>query len=250
MKMIKPLALIAAVVVAITYFSNQNQAQPIQQGQVSSVSTMVQQTPETIKPALILLGDDSGALTNPEQAKQVKLLQLAQVKALSKKRKYANADLIFISTAYARKTMVAKISDLKTPKANEIVQYTESNPNACNKLAESFSAVETSIMQLEQQGYNELHIFVFSSMISTPSPCADVKITLPQLPIQVNWVEKLAHRSVANIQFLWVNPHQLKLYQEALNPLRLWANANGKAFGIYDEASTENALRQGLPGVK
>jgi len=204
------------------------------------------------KSAFILVNDDSGVLTEAPRAQGLKLLLLGQLKALYKHHRLAKAKLQIISTSFGRPVWVGSITDLKSKRAADIVTRIENNASNCNRLSESFNAVRTSIRQLEQQGYTDIRIYYFSSMISTPSVCdSDVKITLPQLPVPVDFAHALTFSdAVSTIGFYYVNPHQFRRYQEALQPVASWANANGKTFGIFDMEDTEYQLRRGLLGVK
>ena len=200
------------------------------------------------KPAFVVVIDDSGVLTEAQRAEQQKLMLFAQLKKLYKHRAYARADLHVISTSYGRDIWAGTISDLRSNRAEELLEKIKSHPDNCNKLEASFTGVRTSIRQLEQQGANDIHVIFFSSLISTPAPCADTKsISLPQLPVPVQFDKMLAaSEAVSSIEFLWVNPHQFRLYQDALAPVAHWAKANGKGFGIFDVEQTEAQLRSGL----
>lgn len=202
------------------------------------------------KPAFILVVDDSGVLTEPERAKNQKLMLLAQLKALQGKRKFAKANLTLISTSYGRPIWVGSIADLSSERAGELVKKIETDPKRCNQLEASFKSVQTTIKQMEQRGANDIHIQVFSSLIATPSPCGDLKIKLPQLPVPVNFAEVFTTSStVSSISFMYTSPHQLGAYRAALEPVANWANANGKSFAIMDVEESEHQLRQGLMGV-
>ena len=204
------------------------------------------------KTAFILVNDDSGVLTQPQRASKLKLLMLAQLKDLRKKLKFSKAKLQIISTSYGRSVWVGSIADLKSKRAADVVAKIESKATHCNRLSESFDSIRTSIRQLEQQGYSDVHIYFFSSMISTPPVCNDdVDITLPQLPVPADFTGTLTSSDIVKtIAMYYVNPHQLRAYQEALIPVASWANVNNKDFGIYDMEDTEFQLRHGLLGVK
>ena len=217
-----------------------------------SLSACSTQNATADKSAFILVNDDSGVLSEPERASQLKLLMLAQLKDLHTKRKFATAKLQIVSTSFGRSVWVGSVDDLKSERAEDVIQKIESNASYCNRLGESFSAVQTSVAQLEQQGYTDIHVYYFSSLISTPMGCTnDVKITLPQLPVPVDFTGTLtASNSVSSIGFYYVNPHQLRTYREVLAPVAAWANANGKDFAMYEMEDTEFHLRRGLLGVK
>jgi hypothetical protein len=202
------------------------------------------------KPAFIVVMDDSGVLTDPARAKNQKLLLLAQLKALQGVRKYAKANLTVISTSFGRPVWVGSIADLSNERAKELVSKIEADPKRCNQLEASFKAIQTTVKQLEQRGANSIYIHFFSSLIATPSPCGDLKIALPQLPVPVNFTEVFtASNAVTSISLLYANPHQLGVYRSALEPVADWANSNGKSFAIMDVEESEHQLRQGLLGV-
>ena len=203
------------------------------------------------KSAFIIVNDDSGVLSDPARAKNSRLLLLAQLKDLNKRRQYSSAQVQVISTSYARTVWVGQVSDLRTERAAELIKKLEPEPNNCNNLTGSFSAVQTAVKQLTQQRYTDVHIYFFSSLISTPTPCSDLKITLPQLPVPVNFLETLASsEDVSSLAFFYVNPHQLRAYQEALQGVATWTNTNNKPFGLFDMESTDFQLRSGLLGVE
>lgn len=213
-------------------------------------SSQASASPKETKSAIILVMDDSGVLTESERASQQKLLMLAQLKALHTKKRFAQASLNIISTSYGRSVWAGSVADLRTERANEVLKKIEADPKRCNQLEAAFKSVKTTIKQLEQRGVNDVHVFVFSSMIATPSPCNDLKISLPQLPVPVNFEEIFTTSdAVSSIGFYFVNPHQLKVYQSALEPLATWANSQGKKFGLFDVEDSDYQLRQGLLGV-
>lgn len=204
------------------------------------------------KSAFIILNDDSGVLTEPEQAAKLKLLMLAQLKALKRKRQYAKAKLVVISTAYAKSIFVGDIADLSGERATELLDKIAANESRCNQLIESFDSVEQSIFQLKQQGYNDIHLYVFSSLIGTKNPCDGVQeVTLPQLPVPVDFKIKLTNNDVVQtIVFYYANSHQVRLYQDALKGVSSWGYGVGKAFAIFDMEGTMHELRHGLAGVQ
>jgi hypothetical protein len=203
------------------------------------------------KSAFILVNDDSGALSDPERAKNAKQMMLAQIKDLGTKRRYAKSKFQIISTSFGRTVWVGSVADLKTTRAADVVAKVESHASYCNRLGESFTALRTAVRQLEQQKYTDIHAYYFSSMIATPPPCTDeMKIDLPQLPVPVDYSGLLTASDALNtIAFYYVSPHQLQLYQESLVPVSSWASANGKTFRMYDIEETTYQLRRGLAGV-
>lgn len=211
-------------------------------------------TPESAptKSAFIIVFDDSGTLSEPEQAQQQKLLLLAHIKNLYKRRNYAKSELHIISSSFGRSVWVGQVSDLRSERAQEVLEKIEANAKHCNKLAESFTAVRSTTRNLEQKGVNDINVVFFSSMIATPSPCKDVeKIALPQLPPPINYEQLLTSSdAISSLGFLYVNPHQLRAYQDVLEPVAQWAGAEGKSFTILDMEATRAQLRTGIPGVK
>jgi hypothetical protein len=213
-------------------------------------SSQASASPKARKSAFILVMDDSGVLTEPERARQQKLMMLAQLKALYTRKQFAQASLNLISTSYGRSVWVGSIADLRSERANEVLTKIEADPKRCNQLEAAFKSVKSSIAQLEQRGANDIHVYVFSSMIATPNPCNDLKISLPQLPIPVNFEEIFtSSEAVSSVGIYFVNAHQLRLYQAAFEPVALWANTNSKEFGMFDVEDTDYQLRQRLLGV-
>lgn len=211
----------------------------------------VQSATTTKKSAFILVNDDSGVLSEPERASGLKLLMLAQIKNLRTKRQYAKANFQVISTSYGRPVFVGNVTDLKSSRASDVIDKIESKADHCNRLADSFNAVRTSVRQLEQRGFNDIYVYFFSSLISTSNPCGDEKITLPQLPVPVDFAGTLtSSEAVQAIGFYYVNPYQIRAYQEALISVASQMLGSGKGFAMFDIESTTHELRNGLLGVK
>ena len=203
------------------------------------------------KVAFVLINDDSGVMTDMEKVPDLRATLLAQYKALkTKSRDFAKAEFVLISTSLARPVWYGKISDLSTRRASEVIERTANDPQSCNQLAASFDAARNSVVQLSAQGFTEIHVSIFSSLISTPVPCDTVKITLPQLPVPVDWAATLAPTSqVRSVTFYAANTHQYPLYAQSLQPLVQWAGEEGNAFAIHDVESSINILRFGLEGA-
>ncbi len=205
------------------------------------------------KAAFVFVNDDSGAMTDMEHVPQLRDRMLKQFNTLKKKaRRYARADLVLISTSKARPVWYGKISDLGGKRGHEVIDRTTNDPKRCNQIAASFKAVRNAIKQLDRQGATEIHIVVFSSLISTPIPCDKiVRIDLPQLPVQVDWLASLTPTDHVNsVTFYGVNTHQHPVYTQSLEPLAGWGEKRGKTFDIHDFESTSNALRFGLGGIE
>lgn len=204
------------------------------------------------KVAFVHVNDDSGVQTDMEIVPELRMQTLGQFKSLKKKgRKFAKAEFVLISTSYARPVWYGKISDLSTARAGELIEITANSPKNCNQLAASFEAVRNTVVQLSSQGFTEIHISVFSSLIDTPVPCDDIKITLPRLPVPIDWASSFAPTSqVQSVTFYAVNAHQHPLYAQAMTPLAIWAEKNHKHFAIHDIQSSLNVLRFGLNGVE
>lgn len=204
------------------------------------------------KVAFVLINDDSGVMTDMEKIPDLRNLLLAQYKDLKKQsRHYAKAEFVVISTALARPVWYGKISDLSTARGGEVIERSANNPKHCNQLANSFIAARNSIVQLASQGVTEIHVSVFSSMISTPIPCETVSITLPQLPVPVNWAANLTPTSqVRSVTFYAVNTYQYPVYSESVEPLAKWAVDTGNEFSIHNVEESIHVLRFGLKGAQ
>ncbi len=201
--------------------------------------------------AFVLVNDDSGVMTDMEKVPELRAILLGQYKALKRQsRHYAKAEFVLISTSLARPVWYGKISDLSTPRGGEIIERTANTPQNCNQLAASFDAARNAIVQLSAQGFTEIHVSIFSSLISTPVPCDTVEINLPQLPVPVDWAATLAPTSnVRSITFYAANTHQYPIYAQSLQSLVIWADEKGKQFSIHDVESSINILRFGLKGA-
>lgn len=204
-----------------------------------------------LRHAFIFVNDDSGMLQNKERASQLRTLALAQLRSLEKKRKYANAQFIAISTSYAKPVFVGNVKDLSGNRAQALVDKLEPLPDRCNQLAESFTAVDSTVRNLEQQGFASINIYIFSSLISTPNPCKAIKsIALPQLPVPVDFKAKLTRsKAVKTIAFYYVNPHQIRVYQDVLGEIEAWGYEAGNNFAMFDVEGSDHALRHNLLGV-
>lgn len=201
--------------------------------------------------AVLLVNDDSGLVVNPETFEQMRMPLLAQIKDLRTKRKFARAKLEVISTVRARTVFVGTISDLKGSRAQEVLDATKNNPKHCNNLRDTFKAVRARLLQLEQLGYDSIYVYAFSSLIDAPSPCNNVRLKLPQLPVTVSFLNIFGStRAVKAVALYHISPHQAPLYLEAMQGFADWARANDVAFAIFDEAASVHEIKNvGLWGI-
>lgn len=215
-------------------------------------ASAVQAGPVERKLAIEVIIDDSGTLTEPEKAQAFKLQLFAHLQNLRKKRRYASARIEVISTAYGRSVWIGTPRDLKGSRASTLVPKIEAHADYCNNLPGAFSELETSLADLEQRGYEEIWVIVFSSLIDTPRPCRDnMSIELPQLPPPLDFARILTQSpAVRKIAFYWVNPFQKRPWFETLEPVRGWAGARGTSFSLYDIENSIYELKNGLLEVR
>ena len=195
--------------------------------------------------------DDSGVLTDAAEAEKYKLSMLGHLKALNNIRRFSQARIDVISTAYGRSMWIGSPRDLNSPRAAELLDYIQPKLDQCNNLEGAFKALEANLEQLERQGYKEVYVLVFSSLIDTPRPCNGVvNLKLPQLPPPLDLNAILTDReSLKAVNFFWVNPHQRAVWNEFLSPSIDHSSQNGIPFGLFDIENTRFELEVGIQGV-
>lgn len=197
--------------------------------------------------AIELLIDDSGVLLNADAAQSYKLLLLSHLKALATKRSGANAKLEVISTAYGRTVWSGTpLAIRRDPaRAQELVDAVSADPGRCNNLPGAFAELRSNLAQLEREGVNTVHIIVFSSLVHTPRPCADLTaITLPQLPpIEGDIAGALTSaQNVRSVSFYWVSPHQRIVWEQFLAPSFTVLRNSGARVSFFDVERSKSAL--------
>lgn len=201
--------------------------------------------------AFEIVMDDSGVLTDAAEAEKYKLSMLGHLKALNNIRRFSQARIDVISTAYGRSMWIGSPRDLNSPRAAELLDYIQPKLDQCNNLEGAFKALEANLEQLERQGYKEVYVLVFSSLIDTPRPCNGVvNLKLPQLPPPLDLNAILTDReSLKAVNFFWVNPHQRAVWNEFLSPSIDHSSQNGIPFGLFDIENTRFELEVGIQGV-
>ena len=197
--------------------------------------------------AIELLIDDSGVLLEAQEAQSHKLLLLSHLKALSSKRSGANAKVEVISTAYGRTVWSGTPLVIRRDpaRAQELVDAVSADPGRCNNLPGAFAELRSNLAQLEREGVTSVHVVVFSSLVHTPRPCADLKtITLPQLPPTegdiAGVLAGLPH--VRSLSFFWVSPHQRIVWEQFLNPTFTVLRNGGTQVSVFDVERSKSAL--------
>lgn len=201
--------------------------------------------------AFEIVMDDSGVLTDAAEAEKYKLSMLGHLKALNNIRRFSQARIDVISTAYGRSMWIGSPRDLNSPRAAELLDYIQPKPDQCNNLEGAFKALEANLEQLERQGYKEVYVLVFSSLIDTPRPCNGVvNLKLPQLPPPLDLNAILTDRETLKaVNFFWVNPHQRAVWNEFLSPSIDHSSQNDIPFGLFDIENTRFELEVGIQGV-
>lgn len=197
---------------------------------------------QDMRTAIIVVNDDSGVLSEPERAQPMKLHLLAQLKRPGGRFKYRDATIDIISTAYGRSVWVGKPADLKHEgRAKDLVEKVKTKANYCNDLGGAFAGLDQRLTSYRDT-YSDVHLIFFSSLIDTPKPCADITIELPQMPPPID-VAALANAKLRSVLFLWVNPHQTRLWSDQLEPMRRWAQGHGVDFALLDIEQSVDFLR-------
>lgn len=215
-------------------------------------SSASQAAPGTGTVAIQLVFDDSGVLMEADRAKEQKLRILSHLLSMTRARRYAEARIDLISTSAGRSLWIGTPADLKGgPQTDRMLSLLDAHPDHCNNLPAAFAELETNIRQLEQQGYEEIVVVVFSSLIDTPAPCGDsMQITLPQLPPDtgINRV-LMSSDAVKSVSFYWVDHNQRKVWLEFLQPTSEWLGEHSGKFGLFDVENTIYELESRLLGV-
>ena len=198
--------------------------------------------------ALELLIDDSGVLLDAQEAHSYKLMLLAHLKALATRREGANARIEVISTALGRTVWSGTPLTLRRDpaRAQELVEAVTADPARCNALPGAFRELQSNLAQLERAGVNEIHIIVFSSLIHTPRPCADItRITLPQLPPTEGDIPGAFATTapIRSVSFFWVSPHQKFVWEGFLESAFTTLRQNGARVTFLDVERSKDALR-------
>jgi len=190
-------------------------------------------------------------LIEAEQASHYKMAILAYLKRLARRRTEAHAQIDLISTSYGRTVWSGTPLELRRhpARAQDLVEKTRSEPTRCNNLPGAFDELKRNLAALERQGTSEIHVLIFSSLVHTPRPCADLKtLALPQLPPENSDINGAltASEGVRSISIFWVSPHRRRVYEEHFAKTFAWADANSVHFDLFDEVRTKNKLREGF----
>lgn len=197
--------------------------------------------------AIELLIDDSGVLLEADAAQSHKLLLLSHLKALATKRSGANAKVEVISTSYGRTVWSGTpLAIRRDPaRAQELVDAVTADPGRCNNLPGAFAELRSNLAQLEREGVNAVHIIVFSSLVHTKRPCADLTtITLPQLPPAEGDIAGAltSAQNIRSVSFYWVSPHQRIVWEQFLSPAFTTLRSNGARVSFFDVERSKSAL--------
>lgn len=200
------------------------------------------------KIALEIVMDDSGVLLDAGEAQTYKMLLLSHLKALSSKRAGANAKIEVISTAFGRTVWSGTPLMLRRDpaRAQALVTAVTADPERCNHLPGAFAELRSNLAQLTREGFTDIHILIFSSLIHTPRPCDGIKtITLPQLPPHEGDIPgaltALPH--IKSVSFYWVSPHQKIVWEGFLLPAFQGLQGRGARVVFLDTERSKSALR-------
>ena len=198
--------------------------------------------------ALELIIDDSGVLLEAQETHSYKLMLLAHLKALATRRDSANARIEVISTSLGRTVWSGTPLTLRRDpaRAQALVEAVKADPARCNALPGAFRELQSNLAQLEREGVSEIHIIVFSSLIHTPRPCADItRITLPQLPPTEGDIPGAfaASTRIRSVSFFWVSPHQKFVWEGFLESAFTTLRQTGARVSFLDVERSKDALR-------
>ena len=197
--------------------------------------------------AILVVFDDSGLVSEPAEADALKLRLLGHLQSLLKRREYANARLDVITTSLGRTRWVGDLRDLKDRERGAVlVSLIPSKPDRCNNLSKSFRALGENIRARSAEGYSNIQVLIFSSLIDTGGVCEEqVVIKLPQMPPDIDVSAELSSTdTVKRISFYWVNPHQHRVWSEKLRPLSKWASDNGVEYEFLSTEETRYAINK------
>lgn len=209
------------------------------------------------KVAFIVVLDDSGAwgkrLNKRADLKKTKFFK--KLSGLNNRKKTRNAVVDIISTASAESEKVTKTRDL-VGEWEEIEEIMKGKPNYCNNVGKAFATLSNTIQQYADEGFDEIHAYVFSSLISIPAPCNQTKnLILPQEPPMVDWdkdgvndLSSLLFQSpkLKSFTLLGVRPEQYQGWKDILNPRDWIKNNPGNVFLMKKFKQTDQALDDGL----
>ncbi len=200
------------------------------------------------KLAIELVIDDSGVLLEPAEAQSYKLMLLAHVKALAVKRAGAYARVNVISTSLGRTVWSGTSLSLRRDplRAQALVDSITADPARCNNLPGAFAELAGNLAQHEREGVSSVQVVIFSSLVDTPRPCGELThITLPQMPPADGDTNGALMRSalIRSVAFLWVSPHQKRVWEEFLAPAFAQLRALGATVSFLDTERTKAGLR-------
>ena len=209
------------------------------------------------KVAFIVVLDDSGAYDKrmAKRADRNKLKFLQQFADLKKRKKTRNAVIDIISSSTGSTELVTQPKSMGL-NWKQIEAVMKGKPERCNNLARTFTTLDSSIRQYEDEQYDEIYVYIFSSLIDVPAPCDQVtNLVLPQKPplIDVNNDGKtdlgaILTRSpkVKTIIFYGVKAEQYCPWIDVLKPKDWIKRDASNVFRMKKFNQTELALEEGL----
>ena len=194
----------------------------------------------------VLLLVDHGGVSNPDM-EQYKLAMITRLAEAGKGRGLREARLEVISTSSALTVWVGDLEDLLDNKrATRLLEKTKRDPVGCAGLQASFKRINTRLKSLQVQGYNRIHVVVWSPLINTGLPCNNTKpVALPQLPIEMNFDSIFQRSSIGSLVFMAVSPYQETQWTEALQGSAEFLRGGGKTFALMGEEETISELTGG-----
>lgn len=208
------------------------------------------------KVAIVVVLDDSGAwskLNKRADRKKVEFLKL--LKDLKKRRKTRDAVIDFISSSTGESEFVSNPRKLERD-WKQIKKILEGKPSRCNNLADTFATLDSTIREYDNEGYDEIYVYSFSSLIDIPAPCNQVSnLVLPQAPPLVdldhdgqNDLGKILTRSpkVKTVIFYGVKPEQYEPWHKVIYPKEWVKKHRDNVFRMKKFTKTELALKDGL----
>ncbi len=208
------------------------------------------------KVAVLIAFDDSGSWQeSSKEADQMKVAFIKQLLNLKKRRKTRHAQIDFISTSTGGSELTLEPM-LLAENWNAIEPLIKGKPNRCNNLVKAFQTIRSAILEYDQEGMEEIYIYIFSSLINLPAPCdKNNHLFLPQKPPVVdldqngtNDLQEILTRSskVKTVLIYGVKGEQFDGWYELLFP-KQWVQKNPEnIFRMKIFSKTNLALRDGL----
>ena len=196
-------------------------------------------TPDTA----VLVNIDNSGVSNVEM-EAIKLALISRLAEAGQGRHIRNARLEFLSMISGKTVWVGSFKDLGDgERVNQLLKKIERDPVGCAGLESSMKRVETRLKYLETQGFQHVHVLFFSPLIDTDLPCNHTKpITLPQLPIEMNFDQVFQRKVLDSLVFYAVAPEQEPQWADVLEETAQYLRGAGKKFAMLGEEESISTI--------